>query len=221
MSDFDLVIFDCDGVLIESESIAARVESALFQERGADISTEYVFTHFTGTSEEFMFAHVLENFGVKIEPEEFSDAFGRGFWALAEEELTTTPGVLAFIDDLTHDHCVCSNSSHNHVTRGLEIAGIRSIPDHHCFSARDLGRSKPEPDVFLHAAAQFGARPERCLVIEDSLSGIRGAHAAGMTVAGYHGGNHCQTNHPDKLMTLAPFLITDDWRDIQDLLKSR
>lgn len=220
MSAFDLVIFDCDGVLIESEIIAARVESALFRERGADISVADVFANYTGTSEDFMYAHVLENYGVRIDPQEFSDAFRRDFWAAAEEDLTATPGVRAFLDDLTHAHCVCSNSSHDHIRRGLGLAGLDSIPAQYCFAARDHGRSKPAPDVFLHAAKEMGAPPARCLVIEDSLSGMTGALAAGMTVAGYHGASHCQPNHPEKLQTLGPALVTDNWNHIRDLLNA-
>lgn len=220
MSAFDLIIFDCDGVLIESEAIAQRVESALFKERGADISPEEVGRRYTGTTEALMHRDVEERFGIRIDPVEISAAFDAAFWPLAENELAATPGVIDFIETLTHDRCVCSNSPSHRIKRGLEIAGIKKIAEEFYFAAIDHGRGKPAPDVFLHAASVFDVDPARCLVIEDSAFGVQGGCAAGMTVAGFVGGSHCNDGHAGRLRDAGAQITTDNWSNIHALIRT-
>ena len=219
MNAFDLIIFDCDGVLIESETIAQRVESALFRERGADISPQDVGRRYTGTTEALMHKDIEERFGITIDPVEISAAFDAMFWPLAERELKATPGVIDFIETLSHDRCVCSNSPSHRIKRGLEIAGIKRIAEEFYFAATDHGEGKPAPDVFLHAARVFAVDPARCLVIEDSVFGVQGGRAAGMSVAGYIGGNHSTEGHADRLKGAGAQITTDDWSDIRDLVQ--
>lgn len=218
MSAFDLIIFDCDGVLIESEIISVRVESALFRERGADISPEEVAARYVGTAEDFVFNDVFERTGVKIDPVEFNAAHRKLFWQQAEVELTATPGLIAFIEALTHPRCVCSNSSFDHIRRGLAHSGITHIDPAHYFAARDHGAGKPAPDVFLHAAKIFDVDPARCLIIEDSPSGVTGGCAAGMSVAGFIGGSHCTDGHDSRLLNAGARFATDDWDVILDFI---
>lgn len=218
MSAFDLIIFDCDGVLIESESIAYRVESALFRERGADISPEEVGRRYSGTSGDFMYRDVSERHGISIDPDDFSAAFEKAFWPLAESEMKAVAGVTNFINTLAHSMCVCSNSSFKHIQRGLEITGISTIAEKHLFAAKDHGEGKPAPDVFLHAAGIFDINPDKCLVIEDSPSGVRGGRAAGMSVAGFVGGNHCLAGHDKRLTDAGAEFATADWATIRDFI---
>lgn len=220
MSAFDLIIFDCDGVLIESEVIAYHVESALFRQMGADISPEEVGRLYSGTSPEFMYQDVKKRFGIIIDAEDFSVAFKKAFWPRAEKEMGAVAGVIDFIETLTHDRCVCSNSSFSHVRRGLEIAGIRNIDRDHLFAATDHGKGKPAPDVFLHAAAVFDVDPKQCLVIEDSPSGVQGGCAAGMTVAGFTGGSHCTDGHSERLRNAGAHITTSSWSEIRNLLNT-
>lgn len=219
MSAFDLIIFDCDGVLIESETIAQRVESALFRERGADISPQDVGRRYTGTTEALMHKDIEERFGITIDPVEISAAFDAMFWPLAERELTATPGVIDFIETLSHDRCVCSNSPSHRIKRGLKIAGIKRIAEDFYFSAPEHGRGKPAPDIFLHAANIFDVDPKRCLVIEDSAFGVQGGCAAGMSVVGFVGGSHCTEGHAKRLMEAGAQIATDDWNDIGALIQ--
>lgn len=155
MSAFDLIIFDCDGVLIESEWLAYQVESALLRERGVDISPEEVGRRYSGTSEPFMYNDVLETFGVVIDPDDFQKGFTQMFWPRAEQEMKAVEGTIDFIHTLSQPTCVCSNSSFSHIKRGLEIAGIHQISEQHYFAARDFGNGKPAPDVFLQRRASL------------------------------------------------------------------
>ncbi len=143
MSAFDLIIFDCDGVLIESEIIAVHVESALFRERGADISPEEVIRRYVGTSEAFMYGDVEDRFGIAIDRTEIRSAFDAKFWPLAESELTAIAGVSDFIGSFAHRKCVCSNSSYHHIHRCLEITGLRNFDSAHLFAAKDHGAGSP------------------------------------------------------------------------------
>lgn len=218
MSAFDLIIFDCDGVLIESEAIAIRVESALFRERGADISPEEVASRYVGTSEAYMYADVEERFGIVIDRTEIRSSFDEKFWPLAESTLTAVDGVSGFVQSLNHDRCVCSNSSLNHIKRCLEIVELGAFDPAHLFAARDHGEGKPAPDVFLHAAKIFDVDPARCLIIEDSPSGVKGGHVAGMSVAGFVGGSHCTDGHDERLTEAGAKFATHDWNVILDFI---
>lgn len=218
MSVFDLIIFDCDGVLIESEWLADEVVSMLFREKGVDLSPEEVGFRYTGTSWDFMYTDMKENWGDKLDPEQFGKDFDAAFWPTAEKELTAVSGVQDFIHALAHDKCVCSNSSMDWITRGFEIAKLQGIDPAHRFAARDHGAGKPAPDVFLHAARIFDVFPERCLIIEDSTSGVKGGRAAGMTVAGFTGGSHCTDGHETRLTQAGAKFATPDWDVILDFI---
>lgn len=218
MSAFDLVIFDCDGVLVESEIIAVHVESALFRERGADISPEEVTHRYVGTSEAFMYGDVEERFGIVIDRTEIRSAFDTKFWPLAESGLTAIEGASDFIRSIAHQKCVCSNSSYDHIHRCLDIVGLQTFDPAHLFAAKDHGAGKPAPDVFLHAAKVFDVDPARCLIIEDSPSGVKGGHSAGMSVAGFVGGSHCTNGHDNRLLDAGARFATHDWNVILDFI---
>lgn len=218
MSAFDLIIFDCDGVLIESEWIACAVESEIFTSLGAPLSPEDVRDRYVGQSEDFTYSDVSSSFGIEIDREACRAVSKERFWERAEIDLTAVEGVKDFIANLKHKRCVCSNSDRPHVLRGIAQTGITGIQDRHCFSSQDHGRGKPAPDVFLHAANVFDVNPSRCLVIEDSPSGVQGGRAAGMKVAGYVGGNHCTSGHGARLTDAGAEFTTDDWNIIRDFI---
>lgn len=200
MNSIDLIIFDCDGVLVDSEVIASEVEAALLTEAGYPIGPEEMGERFAGMT--------WRNTLLEIE-REAAIPFSASLITRNEEildkrlasDLKIIDGVKAALSQLRLPHCVCSNSTSARLAMMLGKVGIRDHFGRHIFSARDLGedRVKPKPDIFLHGAKQMGVDPSRVLVIEDSVHGIQGARAAGMRVVGFTGGAHTYPSHADKL----------------------
>lgn len=200
MSSPELVIFDCDGVLVDSEIIAARAESELLAKAGYTIDHEELARAYAGLT----FREIL----LRIEKEE-----GHTFQAsLIEEaeklvdqrlarEVRAIEGAAGAVAAIRTRKCVCSNSGAERIRLTLGKTGMLPLFGDDIFSALDTpsGRPKPEPDVFLHAASVKGASPERCFVIEDSVHGVAGARAAGMRVIGFTGASHIQPGHADAL----------------------
>jgi HAD superfamily hydrolase (TIGR01509 family) len=218
MSAFDLVIFDCDGVLVESEWIACAVESEVFTKLGAKLSPEDVRDRYVGQSLDYMYDDVSASFDIEIDRASCEARSKKLFWERAQTDLTCVDGIKEFIASLEHKRCVCSNSNLAHVLRCIAHTGIEGLPKAHCFSSQDHGRGKPAPDVFLHAASFFNVAPDNCLVIEDSPSGVKGGVAAGMTVAGFLGGNHCTDRLGHRLIEAGAQIATTDWNQIREIL---
>ncbi|WP_172292724.1 HAD family phosphatase [Pseudoruegeria sp. HB172150] len=191
MRDIDLVIFDCDGVLIDSETISARMLIAELAERGIDLDMDYVARHFLGRSYPVVLATVRKDFGVDL-PESFEPAYRQRLLDAFETELTIMPGVADVIRALDRPYCLATSSSPVRVKRSLEIVGLDSVFAGKVTTASEVANGKPAPDLFLRAAEKMGAQPERCLVIEDSLMGVRAGLAAGMVVWRFTGGSHLQ-----------------------------
>lgn len=191
MSGFDLIIFDCDGVLIDSEIISARMLVRELAALGVPIDLDYVAQHFLGRSYPTVMKLIRADFGVNL-PLDFEEHYRRKLLAEFELSLTIMPGVAAVLEALPVAWCVATSSSPGRAARSLQITGLDRLIGGRLFTAADVAHGKPAPDLFLHAAAQSGAAPNRCLVIEDSLNGIRAARAAGMTVWRFTGGSHLQ-----------------------------
>ncbi len=181
------MIFDCDGVLVDSEPISARVGASVLADLGWDLSAEEVVRRFTGCTDEHWRAEVETQLGRPLEdgwetPYEswYEDAFAA--------ELTAVPGVTEAIDDLTVPFCVASNGSHAKIGANLGRVGLDHRFAGRVFSAQDVSRGKPAPDLFLHAAASMGVPPARCVVVEDSPTGLSAARAARMRSLAYSSG---------------------------------
>lgn len=207
----DLVIFDCDGVLIDSEVISARVLVELAAEAGIAFDAAHVREHFLGRSFPTVARSIRDSFGVPLPPD-FEAAYRSRLLDRFETELRPTEGVLDLLARLSVPACVATSSSPQRAARSLAIAGLdRFLP--RVFTASLVPRGKPAPDLFLHAAAAMGARPDRCLVIEDSRPGILAARAAGMEVIFYAGGSH-HRGAPAGLDTDPPTPIFRSWPEI-------
>ncbi|WP_116134122.1 HAD family hydrolase [Tropicimonas sp. IMCC34043] len=191
MPDFDLVIFDCDGVLIDSEVISARMLVAELAALGVAVDLPYVARHFLGRSYPVVLAQIRQEFGLDLPPE-FEDDYRRRLLAAFDGELRAMPGVREAIERLRRPYCLATSSSPTRVNRSLDIVGLSGLFQGRIFTASEVARGKPAPDLFLHVAARMGAAPDRCLVIEDSLNGVRAGLAAGMTVWQFTGGSHMQ-----------------------------
>jgi HAD superfamily hydrolase (TIGR01509 family) len=185
---YDLVIFDNDGVLVDSEPISNRLLAAYLTELGHPTSYEDSIRDYMGSAMHRIHDLVLERTGQRL-PDDFDDVFHARVFAAFERELKPVAGVVDVLEKLTADgvpYCVASSGSHERIRVGHRTTGLdRWFDDARIFSSQDVGRGKPAPDLFLYAAEQLGARPETCVVVEDSPLGVRAAVAAGMDVYGF------------------------------------
>jgi len=186
-----LVIFDCDGVLVDSEYLSAQVLVETFAEIGVNIDLAFVFEHFLGhsfSSVAAKFAH-LHGTGVR---ESFETDYRTKLLQRFGADLKPMPFINEVLDSLAVPFCVATGSSQLRVTRSLELAGLASRVAGRVFTTSMVLRGKPAPDLFLHVAREMGVPPEQCLVVEDSVTGIEAAKAAKMLVWQFVGGCHFQ-----------------------------
>lgn len=185
---YDLVIFDNDGVLVDSEPISNRLLAAYLTEIGHPTSYEDSIRDYMGSAMHRIHDLVQERTGQQL-PAEFDDTFHRRVFAAFERELEPVAGaedVLAKLAAAEVPYCVASSGSHERIRVGHRKTGLdRWFEDARIFSSQDVGKGKPAPDLFLHAARRMGVAPERCVVVEDSPLGVRAAVAAGMDVYGF------------------------------------
>ena len=185
MSRFDLVIWDCDGVLIDSERLAIRTESQILTELGWPLSEADVLELFVGRSSRYMQTVIEEKLG---RPVDWKNQFERRIREASERELAPVEGVIDALDAIDIASCVASSSSHAMLNFKLGLTGLAERFSGRIYSADDVAHGKPDPAVFLFAAASRGVAPERCAVIEDSVSGVEAGVAAGMSVFAFTGG---------------------------------
>ncbi|WP_102223747.1 HAD family hydrolase [Acidimangrovimonas sediminis] len=205
----DLVIFDCDGVLIDSEVISARMLIAELAAHGVTIDMAHVARHFLGRSYPVVLQNVRETFGIDL-PASFEADYRARLLAAFDRDLKVMPGVSEVIDGLRVPYCAATSSSPPRARHSLMLTGLAARFEGRIFTASEVARGKPAPDLFLHAAARMGVAPARCLVIEDSLMGLRAARAAAMPVVHFTGGSHMAgvtlpEDEPDPDVTLTGF----------------
>ncbi|MFE0644406.1 HAD family hydrolase [Streptomyces sp. NPDC058877] len=208
----ELVIFDCDGVLVDSERIYCRVDREVFASLGADFTEAEMVDHFVGSSQEVLTAIVEGRRGRPLAAD-WQAPFHQRYEDALDAELTAVEGVTDVLDALAVPYCLASNGSHPTIRKNLRRTGLLDRFEGRMFSARDVARSKPAPDLFLHAAATMGVAPERCAVVEDSPYGVRAARAAGMRAFGYCGGLT-----PADRLTGPHTVVFDDMRALPSLL---
>lgn len=184
---YDLVIFDCDGVLVDSERISARVFASLLKELGIDLTERQMIDTFMGSSMARCVQIVTDKLG-HAPPDDLLDRYHDVMRQRVSTELTEVAGISTLLDALDAANipfAVASNGEHAKMQATLGVTGLLPRFEGRRFSATDVARPKPAPDLFLHAAGRMAVPAERCVVIEDSPFGVQGAHAAGMTVIGY------------------------------------
>ncbi|MEU5274300.1 HAD family hydrolase [Streptomyces hygroscopicus] len=185
---YDLVIFDNDGVLVDSEPISNRLLAAYLTELGHPTSYEDSIRDYMGSAMHRVHDLVLERSGQRLPPDFDTTFHGRVFEAF-RRELVAVAGVSEVLEKLRADgipYCVASSGSHERIRVALRTTGLYDLFDEdRIFSSEDVGRGKPAPDLFLYAAERMGVSPQRCAVVEDSPLGVQAALAAGMDVYGY------------------------------------
>jgi HAD superfamily hydrolase (TIGR01509 family) len=209
---FELVVFDCDGVLVDSEVIAVRVDQRVLADLGWELELEEIVERFVGRSEASFIASIEQHLGIEL-----ADGWDRKYepWyrTAFERGLVAVDGIHDALDRLTLPHCVASSGSHAKMQRTLGQTALLDRFDGRIFSATEVARGKPAPDLFLHAARSLGTAPERCVVVEDSAYGVQAARAAGMHVLAYAGG----VTPPERLAGSGTTVFTD-MRDLPDLI---
>ena len=213
----DLIIFDCDGVLVDSEVISCRAHAETLTRHGYPITAEQVLQRFLGVSDREA-RLVVETETGRTLPDDFEIQMKQTALQLYADHLHLIPHVAETVAMIDLPKCVASSGTPEKIRHGLTCAGLydRLVP--HIFSAVQVKRGKPAPDLFLFAAEQMGAAPERCIVIEDSVTGVTGARAAGMTVLGFHGGSHCAPGHAALLRKAGAAATFDDMRQLPALI---
>jgi HAD superfamily hydrolase (TIGR01509 family) len=197
--DPDLVIFDCDGVLVDSEAIFARVLGECLTDVGCPATVDEALMLGFGKNRDTLSAAVEARYGLALSDDFFDEMRARTAVAL-ERELKPIPGVAELLAALPRPRCVASNGHLQRVRQRLALTGLLGFFDPHVFSAIQVAVGKPAPDLFLLAARKLGASPAGCTVVEDSIVGVAAAVAAGMPVIGFCGGSHCPAGHEDQLI---------------------
>lgn len=190
---FDLVIFDNDGVLVDSEPIACDVLAGLLTSYGLPTTFDDVVRDYLGGSLGRTREIAERRLGRPL-PEDLSDRFHAELFSRYQSELRPVDGIVELIEGLDSPFCVASSGTHERIRESLRVTGLLDRFDGRIFSASDVANGKPDPDLFLLAARTMGTPPDRCLVIEDSPIGIEAASRAGMASIGYAG-----LQAPDKL----------------------
>jgi HAD superfamily hydrolase (TIGR01509 family) len=193
-----LVIFDCDGVLVDSEVIGCRVEAEELGRVGIGVTAAQILERFIGATAAETFRTLEAEHGRKL-PEGFVLRVKDAILAAVTAELRAIEGVAAALERIALPVCVASSSDPARIEHSLKTVGLLERFAPHIFSASAVARGKPAPDLFLHAAARMGVAPAHCVVIEDSLRGVEAGVAAGMRVLGFAGGGHCGLGHGERL----------------------
>jgi HAD superfamily hydrolase (TIGR01509 family) len=214
---FDLIIFDCDGVLVDSEIISCRAHAATLTRHGYPITEDQVFDRFLGRSMRQATLEVEAELGRSLPDDFHTQVYAEIFREFATS-LQATPHIVEALAAITLPVCVASSGPPEKISASLNRVGLYDRFAPYIFSAVQVQHGKPAPDLFLFAAGQMKVPPARCLVIEDSVSGIAAARAAGMTVLGYHGGSHCRPGHADTLRAAGAAVTFDDMRELPGLI---
>jgi len=209
-----LVIFDCDGVLVDSEPIAMRILLETLAAEGLRLDPATGYDRFLGRSLANTREILAADFGVKLSDAALA-AMRQRLYAAFRAGLAATPGIAAVLDALAAPYCVASSSQPERIRLSLDVAGLLPRFEGRIFSATMVPRGKPAPDLFLHAAGEMGFAPGDCLVVEDSPAGIRAARAGGMRVVAYLGGSHAGSpDYRDRIAALRPDRMITDMRDL-------
>ena len=216
-----LIIFDCDGVLVDSEILSAQVDAEVLAEIGYVITPEEVVHRFAGLTTERIFQLAGEEMGRTV-PEAVIERAKRETDRRLKAEVLPIAGVQEMLDALDDPRCICSNSRPERLEVSLTKAGLWDRFRPYVFSAQAVGdgRGKPAPDVFLHAANVFETSPAEAIVIEDSVAGVTGGVAAGMRVIGFTGASHSWPGHGEALMEAGALTVIRRLADVPSTVEA-
>ncbi|MBV8132910.1 MAG: HAD family hydrolase [Alphaproteobacteria bacterium] len=211
--DLKLVIFDCDGVLVDSEPIINQAHAHVLTACGYPITERDLVERFCGMSDPEMLGIIEHQWGRAL-PAFYAERVGLMIEAGFHQSLAAIDGVAEVLDAMPVPVCVASSSSPEQIRHKLELTGLLRRFGENLFSAAMVARGKPAPDLFLYAARHLRTAPDRCLVVEDSPAGIDAAVAAGMTAIGFSGGSHCGPEHGARLQARGAALVISDMHEL-------
>lgn len=214
---FDLVIFDCDGVLVDSEMLSCESISAALADHGIEMSVAECHEHFVGVTLAHARAYVMERFKCDL-PESLPEDIRARDRVIFKDRLQAVSGIHEALAALPVARCVASNGKMDKMRFTLGLTGLYDKLDPNIFSAEMVARGKPEPDLYLFAAEKMGVEPSRCVVVEDSLVGITAAHRAGMRVLAFAGATHGGDAHLKALHDSPALLVFDDMAALPNIL---
>jgi len=214
----DLIIFDCDGVLVDSEVISCQAHANALTRHGYPITATQVSARFLGRATKQANLEIETELGRKL-PEAYHGDLQDELFRAFETDLEAIRGIHDVLDIVTQRVCVASSGSHQRMQVSLGSTGLYERLTPHIFSSSQVANGKPAPDLFLFAANEMGVPPGRCVVIEDSLAGIAGARAAGMKVLGFYGGSHCGAGHAETLRQAGADLVFADMHQLPELIR--
>jgi len=210
---FDAILFDCDGVLVDSEALGLEDSAAYLRGHGFDWSPQDLVQRFTGLRDDVFAARLhaayTERHGAPAPGDFFEGLISAR--RRRKDSLREVPGAQAALSAIAHRKAVASSSRAAYLISKLERTGLKAFFDPHIYSADKVAHGKPAPDIFLYAAEQLGVPPARCLVIEDSENGVRAGIAAGMPVWGFVAGGHCFEGHGARLAAAGAARIIDSF----------
>lgn len=213
MARSKLIIFDCDGVLVDSEPLAAMAYERVYEKHGMDGVDASIIAQCIGMKQADIIMKIKTLTGHHLSDEASGD-----IWIetrkLFAQELKPTAGISAFLDTLSLGRCVASSSSIERVNHSLAVTGLAPFFGEAIYSSSMVKNGKPAPDIFLFAAERMGVAPADCVVIEDSPLGVQGAVAAGMIALGYTGGSHTYPEHGERLASAGASQICADWSSV-------
>lgn len=212
-----LIIFDCDGVLVNSEEIYLAADLDFLASIGAHFEPRTYMRAFMGLSPGVWRAKigpaVEQKTGFPL-PTDFFAQVDSYVTAQIDAKLAAIPGALQTIAEISTRRCVASSTPSQRLRWKLERTGLLELFDPHIFSSDMVQNGKPAPDIFLHAAAVMQVHPDDCIVVEDSVNGVKAAKAAGMRVIGFIAGNHCSAEHADDLSQFGADAIVTKYEDL-------
>lgn len=221
LSFIDAIIFDNDGVLVDSEVIHVAVERELLSDIGLNYDLSTYVSRFVGLNNTDFHAALQDDYAEKYEapfPSDFRERLDARAWPRLEAELQAIAGVIELVGVFTGRVAVASSASVERLHQKLKLTRLYDVFAPHVYSSDQVRSGKPAPDLFLHAAAQIGVPPSRCLVIEDSVHGVIAGRAANMVTAGFTGGGHTDPGHKDRLMQAGAHFCVGDHSELKSLL---
>ena len=214
----DVLIFDCDGVLIDSEILICRLAAEEMTKLGFAYSTEDMIRRFAGRPEPEMREEIRRDWGRPV-PAEYSEIINARTIESYATELKIMPGTKEALDRITIPFCVASSSYPSKLRLGLETVGLYDRFAPNIISGTLVAHGKPAPDVFLFTAGWMKVSPMKCVVVEDSVAGVGAAVSAGMRVFGFTGGTHCGPGHGERLSEAGAEVVFGDMRELPGLIQ--